>query len=113
MKVVLVFSILLLYPGYNRPTDLCSEGTLIAALVTAQPGGTVILDCTGAIKISHTIVISNNLSIEGAGPSVTLSGDVSWPIFKIEGGADVTLKRLTLLNGGLENHGRLTVSMSR
>lgn len=109
----IIVMIALVFPAHVQSTVLCSDAGLDAAIAAASPGSTVTLDCPASVKISSTKVISVNLSIEGAGSSVTLVGDASTSTFKVMAGANMTIDHLTLRQGGIENHGTLTITSSR
>jgi hypothetical protein len=75
----------------------CNEADLRAAIVQ---GGTVTFLCSGTISISGpTILITNDLTLDGTGASVTLDGGAGRRLFDVAPGARFELRELSLING--------------
>jgi len=99
----------------------CDEAGLRAAIGTAAPGDTITFECSGTVTLTATgggpISIDKNLTIDGSGQSVTISGGGSVGVVEISTGVTVMLKGLTISNGhsdvggygGVLNNGTLTV----
>jgi predicted outer membrane repeat protein len=94
---------------------VCDEAHLLAAL---SGGGTVTFTCSGTITLTSTIFVGVNTTIDGAGQTVTLSGNNAARVFTVNGGATLALNRLTIANGrsgsggGIYNSGTLSVTNS-
>lgn len=97
--------------------SVCDEASLRSAL---DSGGTILFDCDGVITLSQTLIVSNDVSLEGNGHAVTISGDNRVRVFQIDPGVSVTLRDLTIANGlnaelngasggGILNEGTLTL----
>ncbi len=56
------------------PVSTCTESALRSAITAAGPGGTVTFGCSGTITLTSTLVIYNDLTLDGTGQNVTLSG---------------------------------------
>jgi Right handed beta helix region len=86
-------------------------GTVIGS---ATAGDTITFSCSGSIPISSTLTISQNLTLDGSGQSVTLDGGLSVGVLLVNSGVSFTLNALTIahgLAGGLYNNGG-TVSIT-
>ncbi len=101
----------------------CDEATLRSVIASALPGDTVTFGCSGTIGLTSggggVITLAKNLTIDGSGRSVTVSGGGSVQVFSVSSGATVTLNGLTITGGhvsayggGVMNRGHLTVSNS-
>ena len=64
-----------------------------------QGGGTVTFAVDGTITLTNTIVVSNNVVLDGAGHSVTISGGSNVEIFILPPKINFVLRNLTLANG--------------
>ena len=92
-----------------------TEASLCSALAG---GGTVTFKVDGKITLTTTVVITSNTALDGTGHSVCLSGGGTIPVLVVQGGAALSLKRLTIADGyslnspgaGIVNSGTLTVS---
>ena len=108
---------------------VCDESHLRGAITNAAAGDTVTFGCSGTITLTSTIALNQNVTIDGSGQSVTISGGGSVQVFSVSSNANVTLNLLTIANGnnpfipnsfdgsggaggGIENNGTLTVSNS-
>ncbi len=97
----------------------CTETSLTTAISAAGSGGTVqfAVDCS-PLTVTSTITLSQDVTIDGNGHSVTISGGGSVQVFVVNSGVTVTLNDLTiangsaLLGGGIENLGTLSVTNS-
>ena len=66
----------------------------------------------GALQTSGGFIITDNLDIQGPGESLVINGNNAQRIFTINSGVTATLSGLQLQNGGIDNHGTLTLSNS-
>jgi len=94
-----------------------APGRLVEVITAAAAGDTVVFSCSGAITLTATITIDKNLTIDGAGQSVTISGGNAVRVFTISAGITFNLQNLTVANGlamshggGVYNSGALTVT---
>jgi hypothetical protein len=95
---------------------VCDEAHLRAALAG---GGAVTFACSGVITLTNTITIDADMTIDGSGQEVTISGNDAVRVFRVNEGATVTLNRLVISHGysaryggGISNAGALLVSQS-
>jgi hypothetical protein len=79
---------------------LCNEAGLRAAVNT---GGTYSFSCDGTITLSSPLVVSNNLVLDGAGHTVTISGSTNVRVFQVATGATLTVNHLIIANGKATN----------
>src|SRR5436190_470137 len=79
----------------------CTEDALRSALAL---GGSVIFTNDCSITLSDTITITNNVTLNGAGHTVTISGGDGVRIFTVQPGATLVLANL-ILTGGLSTDG--------
>ncbi len=108
-------------PRAPHPADTigtCDESTLRTAIALALPGATVQFTCSGTITLSAAngpIAISKNLTLDGNGQAVTISGGGAVGLFVVTTGGNFTIRGLTLANGysalggAIRNVGDLTV----
>jgi hypothetical protein len=97
----------------------CDDATLRSAIANANSGDTISFGCDGIITLSSTLVISQNLTLDGNGHRVTLDGGNSVKVLTVSSGVTFTLNTLTVAHGtapgsnggGLDNKGG-TVSIS-
>lgn len=79
----------------------CDEAALRAAVANAAPGDTLTFTCSGTVTLTDAgggpISIGKNLTIDGSGQSVTISGGGSVGVIKIGTGVTVTLSHLTIV----------------
>lgn len=106
VTIVVVSSGALVTPAFaatDHVTNCNSSGggSLPDVIAASASGDTIVfdLDCTGASQIVLAAVLTlNNVSIDGTGHSVTISGNDVTRIFNTTGGT-VTLTHLTLTHG--------------
>ncbi len=94
-------------------------GRLVETMTAASAGDTVNFSCSGTITISTTLTLDKNLTIDGSGQTVTISGGNAVRVLFVDPGVTVTLNHLTLSGGmvtgpgsGIYNMGTLTVTDS-
>ncbi len=106
----------------------CSDGdcSLRDAIALANPGDTILFAGDYTIYLSSTLAITQQLTIDGSGRAITVSGDTgndgspNVRVFEINAGAVVTLSHLSVVSGtsatgdggGILNNGVLTVISS-
>jgi predicted outer membrane repeat protein len=97
----------------------CDEGHLRGAITSAGAAGTVTFSCSGTITLAATITISQDLTIDGSGQAMTLSGGGSVHVLTINSGVRLTFNHITVANsvspsdgGGVYNSGTLVVATS-
>jgi hypothetical protein len=95
---------------------VCDEAHLLVALAG---GGTVTFSCSGVIALSAEITIAADTTIDGAGQTVTISGNHAVRVFHVNAGITLNLNELTVANGransgggGINNHGTVNVGSS-
>jgi predicted outer membrane repeat protein len=98
----------------------CDESNLRSAITSAGAGGTVTFSCSGTITLASTITIGQDLSIDGSGQAVKISGGHSVQVFVVSNGEHLTLNQLSITDGslpfanggGILNEGTLSVTNS-
>jgi hypothetical protein len=91
----------------NTVNDGNSLGTLDYAIGNAPPGTTITFQAglTGIILLQSQLpAINKNLTIDGYGASVTISGNNLYRVFEVDGGT-VSFKNLTIANGKINGNG--------
>src|SRR5256884_7064873 len=86
-------------PGAQAEVIDCSDTSLRAA---AGNGGSYFFDCgTNAttIALTNTIVVTADVTLDGAGQSIVISGGNAVRLFTINPGVNFTLKNLVLASG--------------
>jgi hypothetical protein len=95
-------------------------GLLVEVIAAAAAGDTVTFSCSGTIVLNTTITQDKNLTLDGSGQTVTISGGNLVRVFYVNSGVTVTLKNLTIADGwvsgesggGIANQGNLTITNS-
>ncbi|MBI1763870.1 MAG: right-handed parallel beta-helix repeat-containing protein, partial [Acidobacteria bacterium] len=95
-------------------------GSLRQAIIDACPGSTITFSVSGTITLASTLPpINNDLTIDGTGRSIIVSGNNSVQVMIVNSGKALTLLNLTIANGkcgcrggGIVNFGTLTVTNS-
>ena len=105
----------------TRTVSICDESHLRSAISGAAAGDTVSFGCSGTITLTGStngIILFQNVTIDGTGRSVTISGGGNVGVFSVKASVNVTLKQLNFVNaigngfGAIFNQGTLTVSNS-
>jgi hypothetical protein len=102
----------------NAPDGNASR--LLEQIAAASPGDTLNFSCSGTITLYYRIWLNKDLTIDGSGQTVTISGGNSKGIFWIPNGNSLTLHHLTIANGNatsdgsgaIVNYGTLVISNS-
>ncbi len=88
-------------PGLRAATLAdCSESALAAAVAA---GGEVTFACDGILPLNSPLVITQQVTLDGAGRAVTLSGRGLNRLFLVRTNGSLTLRRLSLINGWATN----------
>jgi hypothetical protein len=82
----------------------CTEAALRAAMAF---GGTVLIQCDSTITLANTIEVSQSVTLDGTGHTVTISGGGSTRVFTVNAGVNFTLNNLTIANGSATRGGGL------
>jgi CSLREA domain-containing protein len=101
-----------------REAVLAANGSPVNTDCGADSGApyTVNFATSGTITLSSKLYINCNMTIDGAGRSVTVSGNNAMGVFYVNGGRTLNLNKMTVTNGnnysggGIENYGTLNVS---
>jgi len=87
----------------------CDEATLRATIGAAAPGDTITFGCSGTVTLTADgggpISIDKDLTIDGTGQSVTVSGGGSVGVIEVGTGVTVTLSRLAIADGDAGSYG--------
>jgi LPXTG-site transpeptidase (sortase) family protein len=95
-----------------------ADCSLREAIAAAASGDTISFDGNYTILLGSTLVIARNLTIDGAGHTITVSGGGSVGVFQVNGGVTAALNSLIITNGnavnggGILSSGMLTVTNS-
>jgi alpha-tubulin suppressor-like RCC1 family protein len=104
----------------TNPND-SGSGSLRQAVLDAQSGDTIMFNISGTIPLMSPITLTNSVTIDGTGQSVTISGGGSVQVFVVNSGVTAALQNLTIASGytqaygqggGVTNDGMLTVANS-
>ena len=102
----------------------CNDTSLRTAINNAASGDTVNFSCNGTIILSSTLNITKNLTLDGVGQSVSLSGNDTVEVLNVTTNTNFRLANLTITHGqspvsncsngscggGIYNKGTLTVT---
>ena len=96
--------------------DASGFGSLLYAITNACDGATITFADNYTITLTNTLSIDKELTIDGSGKDITISGNNSVQVFNIGANGVVTLSQLSIINGsdavdggGILNSGILTV----
>jgi HYR domain len=109
-------------PAATSIVSTCDVSHLSSAIGNAASGDTITFGCSGTITVGSPLGIHKNLTLDGSGQQVTLSGGGSAQVLVVDSGVSFTLNALTVADGytagsgsgsggGLDNEGG-TVSIS-
>ena len=76
--------------------SVCNETALTAALAG---GGTVTFSCSGTITVTSTLGIVADVTIDGSGQNVAISGGGAVGVFCVNSGVTLNLNKLTVADG--------------
>jgi hypothetical protein len=89
----------------------CTDASLRGAIASATDGDTLTFACNGHIRLTSTLAITKNLTLDGDRHTVTLDGNAKMGVFSVSKGVQFSLIRLTVTGGrassggGLSNNG--------
>jgi hypothetical protein len=83
----------------SGPTNVVSSPNEASLLAAIAMGGWVGLEFNGAITLTNTITITNNVVLDGSGFAPIISGGNAVQLFYVTNGTSLTLSNLTLANG--------------
>ncbi len=91
-------------PVVNTPADTddgecVSDCSLREAIAVAASGETITFAGDFTITLTDTLVISEDLTIDGGGHAITVSGNNAVRVFRVTGNSLVTLDTLTVTHG--------------
>ena len=92
-----------------------SDCSLREAIAAASAGDTITFDGDHTIILTSTLTIGKDLTIDGAGHSITVNGNDAVRVFYVNAGVTFNLQNLTVANGregGLFNNGTVNVTNS-
>src|SRR5439155_11953909 len=95
VTVVAVF-LFVLPAGADGVVANCTDADLRQAI---KEGGTITFACDGVITLTNTVLISTNITLDGTGRSVTISGNNAVRLFNVTAGAVLLLQHLKLADG--------------
>jgi predicted outer membrane repeat protein len=78
------------------------SGSLRQAIAELCPGGTITFDGDYTILLSSELAIAKNMTIDGTGHKVTVSGNHTTRVFNVTTGTAVAFKRLTIADGNTQ-----------
>lgn len=78
----------------------CNDGALERLTAAVERGGTVDFVCNGVLRLTETLVINTDLTINGSSDHLTtITGDdLLETLFKVSSGAQLTLKNVHLMD---------------
>jgi len=76
-----------------------NAGSLRQAIADVCTDGTITFDNDYTIPLSSTLTIDKHMSIDGAGHSVTISGNDAVRVFVVNSGVTATIQNLTITRG--------------
>ena len=83
-----------------------APGRLREIILAAGAGDTVVFSCSGTITLAETLGIGQDLTLDGAGQSVTISGGGDVRVFFVDNWlATFNLQNLTVANGFANSNG--------
>src|SRR6266542_2962409 len=97
-----LLSLLCSLPSPARADSVVSPCDQLGLEAAIAEGGTITFDCDGMIVITNTITISEDLTLDATGHSVTISGPGTTNavrLFMVEPDVNFTLVNLKLING--------------
>jgi hypothetical protein len=80
-------------------TDCSNDIQLSTAEDNATSGDTINFSCSGTITLSRPLSIDKNLTLDGSGQKVILSGGNSRRVLQIANGVQFTLNQITITGG--------------
>src|SRR5258706_10681178 len=90
-------------PAATITVSTCDESHLSSAIGNAASGDTITFACSGTITVGSPLGIHKNLTLDGSGQQVTLSGGDSAQVLVVDSGVSFTLNALTIAHGSAPN----------
>src|SRR3954467_3774175 len=81
---------------HGATVSTCDEVGLRTAIAG---GGSVTFACDGTIFLSATLVISNDVVLDGSGRTVVISGSNAVRVLSVKPGVSLTILKLTIADG--------------
>jgi len=109
--LALLLGLCIMLGGLARPahaqsnlsvTDCSSDAQLradVAQANTDNAGDVITFACSGDIKLTGTLWINGNMTLDGSGQSITLDGSNSVQVLGVNNSGSLTLKALTIAHG--------------
>ncbi len=93
--------------AYAATVTSCTESALKQAITDASAGDTITFGCSGVISLTSQVEIRKNLTLDGTGQNVSLSGANKTRVLHISVNSDTTatIKSLTIADGQANDHG--------
>ncbi len=82
-----------------------AAGRLVEVVTAAPAGYTILFSCRGTIVLTTTITIDKNLTVDGVGQSVTISGGDAVRVFTVNSGKTFNLQNLSVTHGTAPGNG--------
>ncbi|MCC7447560.1 MAG: right-handed parallel beta-helix repeat-containing protein [Anaerolineae bacterium] len=96
--------------------ETCTERGLDAALAAAADQAVIRFQCSGTLLITSAKIIVKPITLDSAGQTIVLDGQLRTAIFHVNRGVTATIKGLRIINGsadagggGINNQGDLTI----
>src|SRR5579859_691233 len=81
------------------PVTTCDETHLVAAITSASSGDTISFECSGIIRLTNSLTITKNLTLDGTNQNVILDGNDVVRVLQVNNSVQLTLNQLTLVHG--------------
>src|SRR5579859_3481327 len=91
--------LLSLLAAANASATVVTNNTQSALATALASGGTVTFGIDGTFNLTNTLVIATNVTLDGAGHTISISGSNAVRIFMVNSGVTFTLKNLSVING--------------
>src|SRR6201992_166653 len=86
----------------------CTDASLRGAIASASDGDILTFACNGHIRLTSTLAITKNLTLDGDRHTVTLDGNAKMGVFSVSRGVQFSLIRLTVTGGSASSGGGLS-----
>src|SRR5436190_22394384 len=98
MRTIWTCAVLLAIPQWIYPATItsCDEAGLRTALAA---GGTINFACDGTIPLASTLVVTQNVTLDGTGHSVILDGQGAVRVLFVNSGVQFGMTNVTVANG--------------
>jgi hypothetical protein len=99
LRVVVLLVICAAHLARGQVSQILTNADPGAVAAAIQGGGTIKLAFDGVVKLSNTLVIASDTTVDAGGHVVALDGGKSVRIFTVSGNVSLRLMNLTLTNG--------------